>query len=158
MSGVSSAETLLRRQPFRQETKTDNETSNADARSKLLIMNLPFSVSQRERKKTLRRIVIIVAVNGVAVEQSKPGSEEVIRQIRSSEGKPLTLTVKRGDAAVDITATPRMDGGEARLGFYQSITFEMVNQRLSLFAAIGASVDENLRILRVLHGARRWPE
>jgi len=96
---------------------------------------------------------IIVAVNGVAVEQSKPGSEEVIRQIRSSEGKPLTLTVKRGDATVDITATPRMDGGEARLGFYQGITFEMVNQRLSLFAAIGASVDENLRILRLTETA-----
>jgi regulator of sigma E protease len=92
---------------------------------------------------------IIVAVNGVPVEQSRFGSEDIIRQIRSSGEKPLTLTVNRGDGTVDITATPRMDQGEARLGFFQTMTVETVNQRLSLPAAIKASVAENVRIVQL---------
>ncbi len=92
----------------------------------------------------------IVAVNGNRIEQSEFGQMEVIGAIRASADKPLTLTVKRDDSSVDIQATPRLNQGELRLGFTQSISGrEVVNQRLSLFAAIGASVDENLRILRL---------
>lgn len=91
----------------------------------------------------------LVAVNGAPVEQSGSGSEEVIRQIRNSAEKPLTLTVKRGDTTLDITATPRMDQGEPRLGFYQGLTVDTVNQRLSFPAAIKASVDENIRIVQL---------
>jgi regulator of sigma E protease len=96
----------------------------------------------------------IVAVNGNRIEQSEFGQMEIISTIRASADKPLTLTVKRGDSGVDIQATPRLNQGELRLGFTQSISGrEMVNRRLSLFPAIGASVDENLRILRLTRTA-----
>lgn len=91
----------------------------------------------------------LIAVNGVPIEQSAFGSEEVIRQIRSSADKPLTLTVTRADGTVDISATPRMDQGEPRLGFYQGLTVETINQRLSFPAAIKASIDENIRIVQL---------
>ncbi|HSB11661.1 MAG TPA: RIP metalloprotease RseP [Blastocatellia bacterium] len=92
----------------------------------------------------------IIAVNGRRVEQSEYGQVEIIREIRASEGKPLTLTVRRDEGTVDIQASPRMDEGEIRLGFTQSITGrEMVNQRLSLFAAIKYSVDENIRVVQL---------
>ena len=92
---------------------------------------------------------VIVAVNGVPVEQSGRGSEEVISQIRNSADKPVTLTVNRGGATLDITATPRMDQGELRLGFQQGISVDTVNQRLSPVAAIKFSVDENVRIVQL---------
>jgi regulator of sigma E protease len=92
----------------------------------------------------------IIAVNGTPVEQSRYGMEEIIRAIRSSADKQLILTVRRDGATVDIKATPRMDEGELRLGFSQVITGgELVNQRLSLFAAIKYSVSENLRIIQL---------
>jgi regulator of sigma E protease len=92
----------------------------------------------------------IIAVNSNRVEQSWYGAEEIIRVIRASADKPLTLTVKRGGETLDIQATPRIDEGELRLGFVQGITGrEMVNQRLPLFTAIKFSVDENLRIIQL---------
>jgi regulator of sigma E protease len=90
----------------------------------------------------------IVAVNGNRIEQSSYGTFEIVRAIRSSADKPVTLTVKRGSETLDIKATPASTDGELRLGFFQEITgFEMVNQRLSLIAAFKYSVDTNLRIL-----------
>jgi regulator of sigma E protease len=92
----------------------------------------------------------IIAVNGARVEQNRYGAEEIIRVIRSSADKPLTLTVKRDDASLDLTATPRIDQGGLKLGFGQVITGgETVNQRLSLFAAVRYSVDENVRIIQL---------
>ncbi|HLF83303.1 MAG TPA: RIP metalloprotease RseP [Blastocatellia bacterium] len=96
----------------------------------------------------------IIEVNGNRVEQSEYGVMEIIRVIRSSVDKPLTLKVRRGDETLDIHATPRMDEGELRLGFTQTITGrEMVNQRLSLLAAIRYSVDENIRIIQLTRTA-----
>ena len=92
----------------------------------------------------------IVAVNGTRVEQSEYGQIEIISAIRKSADKTLTLTVRRDDGAVDIQATPRLNDGELRLGFTQTITGrEMVNQRLSLVAAVRYSVDENIRIIQL---------
>jgi regulator of sigma E protease len=91
----------------------------------------------------------IVAVNGAPIEQSGFGSQEVIRQIRGSADRPLTLTINRGDSTVNIAATPRMDQGELRLGFTQGITVEMVNQRLSLGGAVKESIAENIRIVQL---------
>ena len=92
----------------------------------------------------------IIAVNGNRIEQSEYGTMEIIRVIRSNVDKPLTLKVRRGDETLDIQATPRMDEGELRLGFTQTITGrEMVNQRLSLVAAVRYSVDENIRIIQL---------
>ena len=92
----------------------------------------------------------IIEVNGNRIEQSEYGGIEIIRIIRSSVDKPLTLKVRRGDQILDIQATPRIDSGELRLGFTQTITGrEMVNQRLSPLAAIRYSVDENIRIIQL---------
>ena len=92
----------------------------------------------------------IIEVNGNRIEQSEYGGIEIIRIIRSSVDKPLTLKVRRGDQILDIQATPRIDSGELRLGFTQTITGrEMVNQRLSPVAAIRYSVDENIRIIQL---------
>jgi regulator of sigma E protease len=93
----------------------------------------------------------IIAVNGNRVEQSEFGQMEIIRAIRSSVDKPLTLTVKREDGTVvDIQAIPRMNEGDLRLGFTQTITGrETVNQRLSLIAALKFSVSENIRIIQL---------
>lgn len=93
----------------------------------------------------------IIAVNGKRVEQSEYGQMEIIKAIRNSVDKPLTLTVRRDNGSVaDIQATPRMNDSELRLGFTQTITGrEMVNQRLPLFAAIKFSIDENIRIVKL---------
>ncbi len=92
----------------------------------------------------------IIAVNGTRVEQSEYGQMEIISAIRKSADKTLTLTVRRDDGTVDIQATPRLNDGELRLGFTQTITGrEMVNQRLSLVAAVRYSVDENIRIIQL---------
>ncbi|HXI91222.1 MAG TPA: RIP metalloprotease RseP [Blastocatellia bacterium] len=92
----------------------------------------------------------IIAVNGTRVEQSEYGQIEIISAIRKSADKTLTLTVRRDDGTVDIQATPRLNDGELRLGFTQTITGrEMVNQRLSLVAAVRYSVDENIRIIQL---------
>jgi regulator of sigma E protease len=92
----------------------------------------------------------IVAVNGTRIEQSEYGQLDIIRAIRGSIDKPLTLTIRRNDATLDIQATPRIDEGELRLGFTQSITGrEMINQRLSPLAAIRYSVDENIRVVQL---------
>ena len=92
----------------------------------------------------------IVAVNGTRIEQSEYGQLDIIKAIRASIDKPLTLTIRRNDATMDIQATPRTDEGELRLGFTQSITGrEMINQRLSPLAAIRYSVDENIRVVQL---------
>jgi regulator of sigma E protease len=90
----------------------------------------------------------IIAVNGKRIEQSGYGTVEIVKTIRSSADQPVVLTVKRGGETLDLKATPVSIDGELRLGFSQEITgYEMVNQRLSLFAAIKYSVNTNLRIL-----------
>jgi regulator of sigma E protease len=92
----------------------------------------------------------IVAVNGNRVEQSEYGQLEIISTIRKSGDKPVTLTVRRGDSTSDIQATPKINEGELRLGFTQTITGrEMVNARLPLWAAVRYSVDENIRIIQL---------
>jgi len=93
----------------------------------------------------------ILAVNGARVEQNRYGVDEIIRVIGASSDKPVTLTVKRDDTALEITATPRVDQeGKLRLGFGPGITgAETVNQRLALFPAIRYSVDENIRIIQL---------
>lgn len=91
----------------------------------------------------------VVSVNGIPVDQTRRGAEEVIRQIRSSLDKPITLTVNRDNTTLNITASPRSDDGEARLGFRQDLTFEMISERLSFPAAIKASINENIRIIQL---------
>lgn len=92
----------------------------------------------------------VVSVNGVPIDQTRRGAQEVISKIRGSQGKPITLTVKRDNATLDITASPRTDDdGEARLGFFQDPRPEMIDGRLSLPAAIKVSINENIRIIQL---------
>jgi len=92
----------------------------------------------------------IIAVNGTRVEQSEYGQIEIIDAIRKSADKTLSLTVRRDEGTVDIQATPRLNDGELRLGFTQTITGrEMVNQRLLPVAAVRYSLDENIRIIQL---------
>src|SRR6185436_14302576 len=86
----------------------------------------------------------ITAVNGTRIEQSEYGQMDIIRAIRTSVDKPITLTVRREDGTVgDIQATPRMNEGDLKLGFTQTITGrETVNQRLGLIPALKFSVNE----------------
>ncbi len=92
----------------------------------------------------------IVAVNGKPVEQSPYGNLDVITAIRASNGQPVTLTVKRGDQTLDITAAPQMDDGEYRIGFEPDlINVQKIVTKLGPIEAIKFSLQENKRILKL---------
>ncbi|MFY9574189.1 MAG: RIP metalloprotease RseP, partial [Blastocatellia bacterium] len=92
----------------------------------------------------------LIAVNGTRIEQSEFGQIDIIRAIRNSSDKPVSITVKRNDETMEIQAIPRQNDGELRLGFHQEITGrETVNQRLGFTAAIKASINENIRIIQL---------
>ncbi len=52
--------------------------------------------------------------------------EQLLTAIQSHADRPLTLTIKRGDARQDLTVTPRLSGGTAKIGatfsFYETYT------------------------------------
>jgi regulator of sigma E protease len=109
----------------------------------------------------------IVAVNGKPVEpglvpggagdanggpngEVLHGSLDVIREIQKTGAQPVTMTVKRGDQTLAITATPRTDTGKPLIGFSPALAGgEMITTRLSPAAALKYSVDLNLRILQL---------
>ena len=92
----------------------------------------------------------IVAVNGKPVEQSLYGNGDVISAIRESNGQPVTLTVKRGDETLNITAAPQMDDGEYRIGFEPDlINIQKITTRLGPIEAMKFSFQENKRILKL---------
>jgi regulator of sigma E protease len=90
----------------------------------------------------------IIAVNGKPIEQNNYGMDEAKNTIRNSDGQPVTLTVKRGDETLDITATPQQVDREYQLGFFQGISgVEMKNERLGPVAALKYSWNWNMQIL-----------
>jgi len=105
----------------------------------------------------------ILAVNGTPVRISESpantatdekafyGQFDVIRSIQSSNGQPVTLTVKRGAETIEIKATPKIEeDGRSRIGFLpQARDIDAVIGRLSLPAAIKHSFEWNLRIVRL---------
>lgn len=105
----------------------------------------------------------ILAVNGTPVrinanpattatdEKAFYGQFDVVRSIQSSNGQPVTLTVKRGDETLEIKATPKIEeDGRSRIGFMpQAKDIDAVVARLSLPAAIKHSVKWNYRIVRL---------
>lgn len=111
----------------------------------------------------------IVAVNGKsvaagddpeAIDTAKPaeraiyGQFDLLREIRSNGEQPVTMTLKRGDEMVNITATPRIEDNRPRLGFSPWIKDADIKiASLSPFAALKQSVNENLRILRLTRDA-----
>jgi regulator of sigma E protease len=103
----------------------------------------------------------IIALNGRPVEAGAdpatppPGDPnsaplyseaDIIRIIRANNGQPVTMTVKRGDETLNITATPKVDDGNVRLGFNPGRRdADVVVTKLSPLAAIKYSWSENLR-------------
>jgi regulator of sigma E protease len=71
---------------------------------------------------------------------------DIIRVIRASNGQPVTMAVKRGDETLTITATPKVDDGNVRLGFNPGRRdADVLVTRLNPLAAIKFSWSENLR-------------
>lgn len=92
----------------------------------------------------------IIAVNNKPVEQSLYGNADVINAIRESNGQPVTLTVKRDDQAVNLTAAPLMDDGQYRLGFESELAnVQKIVTQLGPIEAMKFSLDENKRILKL---------
>jgi len=108
----------------------------------------------------------IIKVNGKPVELGTDPSDahgpsqgalysvlDVVHTIESSEGRPVTLTVLRGSETVDVTATPRLDGGKARIGFGVGIIGQdIVVTKLGAPAAFKYSVEENGRVIQLTKG------
>jgi regulator of sigma E protease len=114
----------------------------------------------------------ITAVNGKPVEPGlDPGSPgarassdsdakvlhgqfDVIREIRASNGQPITLTVRRGDETLNITATPKVEDGRPMIGFLPSPKdADRKEEPLSLVAALKHGVNENIRIIQLTKSA-----
>jgi regulator of sigma E protease len=108
----------------------------------------------------------IIAVNGKPVEPgvdpSLPGTSaasgskvlygqsDVIREIRASNGQPITMSLKRGDETLTITATPKLEDGVPKIGFIPSPKdADRKEEPLSLIAALKHGVNENIRIIQL---------
>jgi regulator of sigma E protease len=92
------------------------------------------------------------ATDGAAGENQKTlyGEFDVIRAIQESEGRPLTLTVKRGDETLDLQATPRLEDGKAKIGFYPAIRdADILVSKLGVGSAVRYSIDENVRAIQL---------
>ena len=82
------------------------------------------------------------------------GQFDVIREIRASAGQPITLTVKRGDETLTITATPKLEDGVPKIGFLPSPKdADKKEEPLSLIAALKHGVNENIRIIQLTKAA-----
>jgi regulator of sigma E protease len=75
-------------------------------------------------------------------------SNDIIRVIRASNGQPLTMTVKRGDETIAVTATPKVEEDNVRLGFSPAVKdADVIVTRLGPLAALKFSWNENLRYI-----------
>lgn len=82
------------------------------------------------------------------------GQFDVIREIRAGNGQPITLTVKRGDETLAITANPKLEDGVPKIGFLPSPKdADKKEEPLSPIAALKHGVDENLRIIQLTKAA-----
>ena len=73
-------------------------------------------------------------------------SNDIIRLIRASNGQPLTMTVMRGDETVTVTATPKVEDDNVRLGFNPALKdADVLVTKLGPLAALKYSWNENLR-------------
>lgn len=97
----------------------------------------------------------IVAVNDKTIEQSFYGWYKLNREIRTSNGQSLTLTVVRDGQTLGIQATPRPDAnGELRLGIYPDLRdIDRIVTTLGPLEAVKYSFDTNVRTLRLTRDA-----
>ncbi len=86
----------------------------------------------------------IVAINGQPVRSS----EQVTQYISDHKSQPITLTIKRGDRQMDMTATARrLPDGKERLGF--GPTEDIPLNRVGIVGATQYAVNTNLELLRL---------
>jgi len=81
---------------------------------------------------------VILAVGG----QESPTQDELLAAIRASVETPLAFRVKRGDAELDLEATPDNDGGIGRLGAVIS-PYEVEHVDPTLGQAFVLSLQQN---------------
>lgn len=116
--------------------------------------------------RPLTRAQVQLVLPGSAAEKAGLKAGDVIRAIdgrpvyftqfvpliEASAGRTLTFTLGRDGRTVDLPVVPRLEGGVGKIGV--SNLPESALKRYGAFAAIGASVEENLRnatlILRFL--------
>jgi regulator of sigma E protease len=81
---------------------------------------------------------IIMKINDVEIGASNAPSDVIYENL----GTPITITVKRNEALVDLTVTPRTEWpeGQGPTGFAFETIFE--SKHFGLFAAIGQSLTE----------------
>lgn len=73
---------------------------------------------------------------------------DIIRIIRASKDQPVSMTLKRGDETLTITATPQVDKDNVRLGFNPARKdADVLVTKLGPIDALKFSWDENLRYL-----------
>jgi len=87
----------------------------------------------------------IVGINGNPLEQDDSGREALVKGIEGSDGKPIALTIIRNGQNLNLTATPVMDNGKYRLGFYHGEG----TRKLPMLQALKYSYKQNLRVLRL---------
>ena len=88
----------------------------------------------------------IVAING----NRMVFSSQVTETIRKSEGKPLTIRIRRDGVEQDIAVTPYMEGETSRVGFYLSDASKSFKP--TPIQAIGMSVQRNVEMTGLILG------
>ncbi|MGH9411840.1 MAG: RIP metalloprotease RseP [Vicinamibacterales bacterium] len=86
----------------------------------------------------LRQDDVIMAANG----EQNITSTSVLDLIKSHDNKPLVLTVRRGNRIIDLTVTPKYEGGGGFIGA-QISPAEMRSIEPSFFQAAGLSLQQN---------------
>jgi regulator of sigma E protease len=81
---------------------------------------------------------IIMAINDVEIDGAKGPTDLIYENL----GTPITITVKRNEALVDLTVTPRTEWpeGQGPTGFAYSTIYELTKH--GLFSAVGRALTE----------------
>ena len=98
-----------------------------------------YSVEEHAAKAGLAAGDELLRVNGIEIEETN----DVIEQVSSSEGEPVTLSVLRDGKEIDVTITPFYDeeAQRYRVGF----TFDQERVRVPLTTSVPFSAKYNLQ-------------
>src|SRR5258708_6014006 len=99
---------------------------------------LEFSPGSAAGDAGLQKGDIVLAAGN----ESDVTRERLVALIRASEGKPLSLQIKRGDSVMSVVVTPKNVGGTAMLGAQLS-EFEVRVVEPGPIAAVKLSVQKN---------------
>jgi regulator of sigma E protease len=96
----------------------------------------------------------LLAINDAPVEQSPTGWDKLVRAVRTSDGKPLKLTLSRDGQKMSLSVTPQLLDGTWKLGIGYSLAgIEEIKTRLGPIHAFKYSLENNLRIVRLTGAA-----